>query len=145
MLKGISPRLSPDLLSALCRMGHGDEVVVADGHFPGETFASHCIVRADGLSVVQMLDAIFPLFELDAYVESPIVTMEAVSGDTLDPLVEASYRCSADQHGYAWAKMSRMERFAFYERAKKAFLIVQTGDTAKYANVILTKGVIPCL
>lgn len=136
--------ISPDMLSALCRMGHGDEVVVADGHFPAETFASHSIVRADGLSVVQILDALLPLFELDAYVESPIVTMEAVLGDTLNPEVEASYRRTVDQHGSAWAKMSRLERFAFYERAKGAFLIIQTGDTAKYANVILKKGVTPC-
>jgi len=144
MLKGISPMISPDMLSALCRMGHGDEVVVGDGHFPAETFASHCVVRADGLSVVQILNAILPLFELDSYVESPIVTMEAVPGDTLNPEVEAAYRRTADQHGYASAKMSRLERFAFYERAKGAFLIIQTGDTAKYANVILKKGVTPC-
>ncbi len=144
MLKGISPRISPDMLSALCRMGHGDEVVVADGHFPAETFASHCVVRADGLSVVQILEAILPLFELDSYVESPVVTMEAVQGDTLNPEVEASYRRTLDHQGATWAMMSRLERFAFYERAKRAFLIIQTGDTAKYANVILTKGVTPC-
>lgn len=143
MLKGISPIISPELLSALYRMGHGDQVVIADGHFPAETFASRYVLRADGVSVVQLLDAVFPLFELDTYVESPIVTMEAVPGDALDPEIEASYRRTADAHGYGWAKMSRLERFSFYAQAKKAFLIVQTSDVAKYANVILTKGVCP--
>lgn len=143
MLKGISPRLSPDMLSALYRMGHGDEVVIGDGHFPAEAFASHCVVRADGLTVAQLLEAILPLFELDAYVEAPMVTMEAVPGDSLDPRIEAAYREIADRNGYAKAKLDRLERFAFYDRAKQAFLIIQSGDTAKYANIILKKGVTP--
>ena len=143
MLKGISPILSPDLLAGLCAMGHGDEVVLADGHFPGEMFASRRFVRADGVDVPRMLDAILPLFELDAYVDAPMTTMEAVPGDTLDPAVERAYRAVADRHGQAWAKIARLERFAFYERAKRAFLIIQTGDTAKYANLILKKGVTP--
>lgn len=141
MLKGISPRISPDMLSALYKMGHGDELVIGDGHFPAETFASKYVVRADGLTVAELLDAILPLFELDRYVDEQLITMEAVPGDTLDPRVEASYRAAAGKHGYAWAKMARMERFAFYERAKKAFLIIQSGDTATYANIILKKGV----
>lgn len=143
MLKGISPFMSPDLLSALYRMGHGDELVIGDAHFPAETFASNIIVRADGITVPQLLDAILPLFELDKYVETQMFTMEAVPGDKLNPKVEASYKALANKHGYAWAKMARLERFAFYERAKNAFLIVQSGDTAIYANVILKKGVTP--
>ena len=91
-----------------------------------------------------LMDAILPLFELDSYgTDAPMITMEAVPGDALDPDVEASYRAAADRHGYAWAKMARLERFAFYERAKKAFLIVQTGETRKYGNIILRKGVTP--
>ena len=144
MLKGISPLLSPDLLAALCRMGHGDELVLADAHFPAETFGTRLVLRADGLTVEQLLDAILPLFELDAYGDDPpMITMEAVPDDTLDPAVEASYRAAADRHGYSWAKMGRLERFAFYERAQKAFLIVQTGETRKYGNLILRKGVTP--
>jgi L-fucose mutarotase len=143
MLKGISPMLSPDMLSALCRMGHGDEVVIGDGHFPAEAMASHCVLRADGLKVAHLMDAILPLFELDSYVEAPMTTMEAVPGDALDPAVESAYRKTADRHGYAWAKIARLERFAFYERAKQAFLIIQSGDTAKYGNIILKKGVTP--
>ena len=91
MLKGISPLLSPDLLAALCRMGHGDELVLADAHFPAETFGTRLVLRADGLSVEQLLDAMLPLFELDAYGgDPPMLTMEAVPGDTLDPAVEGS-------------------------------------------------------
>ena len=144
MLKGISPLLSPDLLAALSRMGHGDELVLGDAHFPAETFGTRLVLRADGIPAERLLDAILPLFELDSYGDDPpMLTMEAVPGDTLDPDVEASYRAAADRHGYAWAKMGRLERFAFYERAKKAFLIVQTGETRKYGNLILRKGVTP--
>ena len=147
MLKGISPLISPDLLAALSRMGHGDELVLGDAHFPAETYAKAngaVLLRADGLTAAALLDAILPLFELDSYgTDAPILTMEAVPGDTLDPDVEASSRAAADRHGYAWAKMGRLERYAFYERAKKAFLIVQTGETRKYGNVLLRKGVTP--
>ncbi len=143
MLKGISPLISPELLSAMYRMGHGDELVLADAHFPAETFGSNVVVRADGITVEQLLYAILPLFELDAYVDSPIVTMEAVPGDTLDPAVEGSYLEAFEKTGNGAFKLTRMERFAFYERAKKAFLIVQTGETRKYGNIILKKGVTP--
>ncbi len=88
MLKGISPLLSPELLDALYRMGHGDEIILADAHFPGESLGVP-VVRADGLRIPALLDAILPLFELDSYVEAPLVMMAAVTGDSLDPAVEA--------------------------------------------------------
>ncbi len=144
MLKGISPLVSPDLLAALSRMGHGDELVLGDAHFPAGTCGRDAIVlRADGVSAAALLDAILPLFELDSYGGPPMVTMEAVPGDALDPDVEASYLAAAARAGYGWAKIGRLERFAFYERAKKAFLVVQTGETRKYGNLILRKGVTP--
>ena len=142
MLKGISPLLSPDLLAVLCRMGHGDEIVLADAHFPGESLGVP-VVRADGLRVAALLDAILPLFELDSYVDAPVVMMEAVPGDRLEPSVEASYRKAVDRHAPGAPAIGRVERFAFYERAKHAFAIVMTGETAKYGNVILKKGVTP--
>ncbi len=142
MLKNISPLLSPDMLSALCRMGHGDELVIGDAHFPAETFGSRVVLRADGIRVDQLLEAILPLFEIDRYVPDPIVTMEAVPGDTLDPSVEGSYRAVLDKAGVKFP-ITRMERFAFYERAKKAFLIIQSGDVRTYANLLLKKGVTP--
>ncbi len=142
MLKGISPLLGPELLAVLCRMGHGDELVLADAHFPGESLGVP-VVRADGLRVPALLDAILPLFELDAYVEAPVVMMEAVPGDRLDPAVEAAYRAAIDRHAPRTPAIGRVERFAFYELARRAFAVVMTGETAKYGNVILKKGVTP--
>lgn len=143
MLKGISPLLSPELLSVLCRMGHGDEIVLADAHFPGETFGKR-VIRADGLKVAALIDAILPVFELDGYVDAPLIMMAAVPGDMLDPQVEKSYRASVDRHAPKTPAIARIDRFAFYDRAKDAFAVVMTGETAKYGNIILKKGVPPC-
>jgi L-fucose mutarotase len=142
MLIGISPVLSPELLALLCRMGHGDEIVLADAHFPGETFGRR-VLRADGVRIPELLDGILPLFALDSYVESPLIMMAAVPGDALDPAVEASYREVVDKHWPDTPPIQRIERFAFYERTKEAFAVLMTGETAKYGNIILKKGVTP--
>lgn len=142
MLKGISPLLSPELLATLHRMGHGDEIVLADAHFPGETFNPN-VLRADGLGVAPLLDAILPLLELDAYVPEPLIMMAAVAGDTLDPEVEGRYRAAIERHAPDAPAIARIDRFAFYERAKQAFAVVMTGELAKYGNIILKKGVTP--
>lgn len=142
MLVGISPLLSPELLSVLYRMGHGDEIVLADAHFPGETYNDR-VIRADGLRVADLLDAILPLFILDSYVDNPVMMMAPVPGDDLDPSVEASYRAAIDRNWPETPAIARIERFAFYERTKSAFAVVMTGETAKYGNVILKKGVTP--
>ncbi|MGC9342412.1 MAG: L-fucose mutarotase [Bacteroidales bacterium] len=142
MLKGISPLLSPELLSVLARMGHGDEIILADAHFPGETYNSR-IIRADGLGIPDLLEAILPLFELDSYVPKPLIMMAAVKGDTLDPNVEDRYLESIYKTNPKIAPIDRIDRFEFYERAKQAFAVVMTGETAKYGNIILKKGVTP--
>jgi len=142
MLKGISPLLSPELLALLHSMGHGEEIVLADAHFPAHS-VNHAVVRADGLRIADLLDAILPLFELDVYVDDPLVMMAAVEGDQLDPKVEASYRRSIDRHAPKAPAIARIERFAFYDRAGKARAVVATGETAKYGNIILKKGVTP--
>lgn len=142
MLLGISPLISPELLAVLYRMGHGDEIVLADAHFPGDTFGKR-VLRADGLKISSLLDAILPLFILDSYVESPLIMMMPAQGDQLDPAVEASYREVVDRHWPATPPIHLMERFAFYERAKQSFAILMTGETAKYGNIILKKGVTP--
>ncbi|MEM7385482.1 MAG: L-fucose mutarotase, partial [Verrucomicrobiota bacterium] len=141
-LKGISPLLSPDLLALLCRMGHGDEVVLADAHFPGESLANR-LVRADGLEIAPLLNGILPLFEIDPYVPDPLKMMAHVEGDALDPEVEGRYRTVLNRHVPEAPPIVRLERFAFYEQARNAFAVVLTGDTAKYGNLILTKGVTP--
>ena len=116
MLKGISPVVSPDLLKVLAEMGHGDEIVFSDAHFPAHTFGRDgaIVMRADGLGCDRLLAGVIPLFELDAYA-TPVVMMEAVKGDALDPEVERKYRAALKYNG----KIERMERFAFYERAKR--------------------------
>ncbi len=140
MLKGISPLISPTLLKVLAEMGHGDEIVFADAHFPGHTFNDQ-VLRADGLGVDQLLEAIISLFELDAYAP-PLVMMAAVEGDLLDPAVEQKYRQALFGNDYG-LDIQRIDRYAFYERAKNAYAVVMTGETAKYGNIILKKGVTP--
>lgn len=137
MLKGISPVISPTLLKIMAEMGHGDEIVISDAHFPAHTFNA-TVVRADGLPADALLAGMIPLFELDSYA-TPVIMMAAVPGDTLDPTVEARYRKAL---GYEGA-IEQMERYAFYERAKKAYAVVISGETAKYGNIILKKGVTP--
>ncbi len=142
MLKGISPLLSPELLAVLCRMGHGDEIVLADAHFPAESFNGN-VLRADGLKIPDLLSAILPLFELDHYCDHPLMMMSAVDRDLLDPNVEKKYLDSIRQTNPDVKPILRIERFAFYERTKSAFAVVLTGELAKYGNVILKKGVTP--
>ena len=126
----------------MARMGHGDEIVLADAHFPGDTFNDN-VIRADGLKIADLLDGILPLFELDAYVSDPLVMMAAVEGDTLDPAVEAAYCAPIKKHAPEAPAITRIDRFAFYDRAELAFAVVMTGETAKYGNIILKKGVTP--
>lgn len=142
MLKGIAPCISPELLKVLAEMGHGDELVLADAHFPGHTFASRQVLRADGLTVATLLRGILPLFELDAYAP-PLVMMAVVPGDLLDPKVEEDYLTAIRLSTPTAPAPERIDRFAFYERAKSAYAIVMTGETRKYGNIILKKGVTP--
>jgi len=123
-------------------MGHGDEIVLADAHFPGETYGQR-VLRADGLKITDLLDGILPLFALDDYVESSLIMMAPVEGDNLDPTVEEAYMKAVRKHRPDTPPIARIERFAFYERAKQAFAVVMTGETAKYGNIILIKGVTP--
>lgn len=143
MLKGISAIISPKLLEVLARMGHGDEIVLADAHFPGESFNNN-VLRADGLRIPDLLEGILPLFELDSYVAAPLIMMDATKGDTLDPKVEESYLKAIRKTIPDIAPIERIERFTFYERTKSAFAVLMTGETAKYGNIILKKGVTPC-
>ena len=142
MLRGIHPALSPELLSTLHRMGHGDEIILADAHFPGENLGIP-VLRADGSDIATLLEGILPLIMLDSYVDAPLVMMDAVTPDVLDPGVEARYRAVVDRHHPGAKPISLLERFAYYERAKSAFCVVMTGDVAKYGNLIVKKGVTP--
>lgn len=140
MLRGVSPLFSPELLATIYQMGHGDEIVLADAHFPGHS-TNERVVRADGLQIEDLLDAILPLFALDTYVDDPVVMMQCVPGDEPDPRVEAGYRVVIDTYAPDTSEIKFIDRFEFYDRASRAFVVVMTGDTRKYANIILKKGV----
>ena len=144
MLKGIPRAISPELLKALCEMGHGDELVIADGNFPSHSIGKNAIVvRADGHGAAEILDAVLRLIPLDAYVERPVALMEVVPGDSCPtPEIWETYRNILNQHEPDHCSIEMMERFSFYERSKNAYLIIATGETAIYANVLLKKGVV---
>ncbi|MDR3343835.1 MAG: L-fucose mutarotase, partial [Treponema sp.] len=130
MLIGIAPVIGPELLDALFRMGHGDELVLADAFFPGDSCNAR-VIRADGIRIPALLDGILALINLDAYIPHPVAMMEAAAGDTLDLAVEAAYRQVIDRRWPGTPPTERIERFAFYERTKKAYAVVMTGETVK--------------
>lgn len=141
MLKGISPLLSPDLLAILVRMGHGDDIVIADGNFPAEAVAQR-LVRADGHGVVALLEAILPLFPIDTFVSDPAVVMQPVDPLTPEPPIWSQFRAALQRGEGRPIPLAPIERHEFYSRAKQAFAVVATGETAVYANLMLKKGVV---
>ncbi len=142
MLINVSPVISPELISILHRMGHGDELVLADAFYPGDT-CNTTVLRADGIKIPQLLDGILRLINLDSYASDSLVMMAPVEGDELDISVENSY-LSAIKNIYPDAPaITRIGRFDFYERSKSAFAVVVTGETVKYGNIIIKKGVVP--
>lgn len=144
MLKGVPGILSPELLKVLCEMGHSDRLVIADGNFPAETMGRDAIViRMDGHGIPEILDAILQVFPLDTYVEKPVNLMEVMPGDTVETPIWKTYERIAACHDERGAEaIGQIERFAFYEEAKKVYAIIATGETALYANIMLQKGVV---
>jgi L-fucose mutarotase len=141
MLKGIPSLLSPDLLKIMMEMGHGDELVLADGNFPSASIAQR-LTRLDGHGVPEILSAVLRLFPLDTYVATPVSLMEVVPGDDITPTIWEEYKSILAEGCTPTPDIEHVERFAFYERAKAAYAVVATGETALYANVILKKGVV---
>lgn len=144
MLKNIPPILSPDMLKVLCEMGHGDRLVIADANFPAASMGKNAIVlRADGHSATELLDAILTLFPLDTYVEHPVSLMQVMPGDSVETPIWDEYKAIVSGHDARGADaFGEIERFAFYEESKKVYAIIATGEKALYANVMLQKGVI---
>ena len=138
MLKNVPKLLSPELLKILCAMGHGDEIVIGDGNFPAAANAKR-LVRADGIGTCAMLDAILQVFPLDQYDDNNFVLMQKCEGDAADVSIWQEYEAILKNYE-PQAKVSFEERFAYYERAKKAFAVVATGEEKQYANIILKKG-----
>lgn len=144
MLKGIPRILSPELLKILCEMGHSDTLVLADGNFPSESIGKNAkVVRCDGHGIPALLEAILKLFPLDSYVEHPVHLMEVMPGDPVKTPIWDTYRAIiAAQDARGSACIGTYERFAFYEKAKEAYCVIATGETALYGNLILQKGVV---
>lgn len=138
MLKGLSPLLSPDLLHVLASMGHGDEIVLADAHFPAATHARR-LVRIPGVDANRVLDAVLSVLPLDDFVPHAAFTMQVVGDATTVPPAVADFSATLQRHGEG--APTSLERFAFYERAAQAFAIVATGETRTYGNILLKKGV----
>lgn len=142
MLKGIPSILSPELLKVLMEMGHGDTLVIGDGNFPAPSIAKDSILlRLDGHGVPEVLDAILRLYPLDPYVEAPVSLMEVVPGDPVETPIWDEYAAIIEKHAPG-TKIGHIERFRFYDEAKKAYAVIATGETALYANIILQKGVV---
>lgn len=141
MLKGIPSILSPELLKILMEMGHGDEIVIADGNFPSSAIAQR-LVRLDGHGVTEILDAVMKFFPLDTYVENPVGLMAVVAGDDVKPTIWDDYKAVISKYEPQNCKIEFVDRFDFYERAKKAYAVIATGETAIYANILLKKGVV---
>lgn len=143
MLKGIPSMLSPELLCALSQMGHGDELVIADGNFPCHSVGKNSIViHADGHGVPEILDAVLQVLPLDTYTEKPVGLMEVVKGDNVETPIWDTYNELLQKHEPSHHDIEYIERFAFYERAKGAYLIIATSEQALYANILLKKGVV---
>jgi L-fucose mutarotase len=141
MLKGVPNIISPELLKILMEMGHGDEIVLADGNFPAASVAQR-LVRADGHNIPELLEAILKFFPLDTYADSAVVLMAVVPGDNVKPTIWEKYRGIIKKSGEEFKDFEMVERFDFYERAAKAYAVVATSEAALYANIILKKGVI---
>ena len=142
MLKGIPSLLSPELLKVLMEMGHGDTLVIGDGNFPHASIAGDSpLIRLDGHGCAEVLDAILTLFPLDTYVDAPVSLMEVVPGDNVETPIWDEFAKIIEKH-QPGTKSRHVERFSFYDEAKKCYAVVSTGETALYANVILQKGVV---
>lgn len=141
MLKNIPKNISPELLKVLDEMGHGDEIVLSDGNFPSERINKK-VVRCDSTGVTDLLKSILVLFPLDTeYSDEQVFLMEVTPGDTYKPEIWDDYKKVLDESKENYT-IGNIERFKFYERAKEAFAVVHTGETALYANIILKKGVV---
>lgn len=143
MLKNIDPVLSPDLLQALRAMGHGDDICLVDANFPAESVAGlHPLIRLDGVSMNQVANAVFSVLPLDSFVDQPMVRMEMVGQPQQLPEVQVEVLALARLHYEAGLTMGSLERFAFYEAARQAFVIVATGERRPYGCFLIKKGVL---
>ncbi|HCK18182.1 MAG TPA: ribose ABC transporter [Thalassospira sp.] len=140
MLKSVHPLLNGELLRTLSDMGHGDEIVIADAHFPSMRL-SNTVHRYDGVSGGKMLEVVLTHFPLDMYVDSAAFRMQVVEDPKCVPEICAKYQNLIDQFDPGHS-LAVLPRFDFYERARNAYAIIATGERAQYANIILKKGIV---
>lgn len=140
MLKKIPKNLSPELLKILMEIGHGDEIVIADGNFPAASMAQR-IIRLDGQNLPEVLESILQLFPLDNFVENPVILMDVAQGEG-QPIIWKKFKKILEHSAEPFRSFEKIERFEFYDRAKKAYAIIATSETALYANIILKKGIV---
>lgn len=147
MLKGIDPILNADILHVLKSMGHGDELILADMNFPSDAIARQTrygrLIRMENVTAGRAAEAILSLMPLDSFVDQPALRMEIVGKPAEVPPVQAEVQAAIDRAEGKPLPMGSIERFAFYERAKKAYAVVQTGERRFYGCFVLVKGVIP--
>lgn len=141
MLKNIPKVISPELIKTLMEMGHGDEIVIADGNFPSSSIAKR-LVQLSGTNVPEVLEAVLKFFPLDTYSEYSVGLMQVVPGDNVKPVIWDEFKTIIEQSGESFKSFEFIERNKFYERAKKAYAVAATTESAQYANIILKKGVV---
>jgi L-fucose mutarotase len=141
MLKNLDPLLGPDLLHVLAAMGHGDELVVADGNFPAASVARR-LVRLDGIDAPRALRAILSLLPLDTFTATPAAVMAVVGDPGSVPPPVRDFQAIVDAAAGRPVRLEILERFAFYERARAAFAVVATGEPRPYGNILVVKGVV---
>ncbi len=144
MLKGIPDILSPELLKVLAEMGHGDKIVISDGNFPSQSMGKNgVVIRCNGHGVPELLDAILSLFPLDTFVEKPVTLMKVVKGQEVETPIWDTYEEIISKYDNRGKNaIGFVERFDFYEEAKKSYAVIATSEKALYACMILQKGVI---
>lgn len=144
MLKGVPKIIGPELLKILSEMGHSDCIAIGDGNFPGESMGKAArVIHMEGHGVPEILDAILTLMPLDRYVEKPVALMQVTPGDPVATPIWETYRAIVAKHEPDMAeRIENVERFAFYDRVREAYCVIQTSEAALYANIILQKGVI---
>ncbi len=140
MLKNIPPILGPDLLGILRAMGHGDEIAIVDANYPADS-AGPVLVRLDGVSATDVLDAILTLMPLDDFVEDAAFCMQVVGDASRREPVMDAFETIVKKHEPMMG-LASLERFAFYERVRQGYAIVQTGERRLYGNILLKKGII---
>jgi L-fucose mutarotase len=146
MLKDIDPLLNADVLYALRAMGHGDELILCDANFPADSVARQTVLgrllRIDGVSAARAARAILSVLPLDTFVDHAALRMEVVGQPDAVPPVQAEVEREIERaEGKSWP-MGSIERFAFYERAKRAYCVVATGESRFYGCFLFKKGVI---